>query len=65
MPCGATRPREKEAEHVVSASPSKLARLYPPHYAGIQAIEAHGHEEIGAELIPEEVNEELFAGSWE
>ena len=50
---------------MVSASPSKLARLYPPHYAGIQAIEAHGHEEIGAELIPEEVNEELFAGSWE
>ena len=36
--------------------------MYPPHYAGTQAIEAHGDEELGADLIPDEINEELFAG---
>ena len=57
----ATRSRE-EGEEMAVSSPTKVARLYPPHYAGIQAIEAHGDEEVGQELIPEEINEELFAG---
>ena len=30
--------------------------------AGIQAIEAHGDEELGTDLIPDEINEDLFAG---
>ena len=52
----ATRPAEHEAE----GSPSgKIARLYPPHYAGIQSVEAHGDEELGLEHIPEEMNEEM------
>ena len=51
-----TRPAEHEAE----GSPSgKIARLYPPHYAGIQSVEVHGDEEMGLEHIPEEMNEEM------
>lgn len=41
-----TRPREGEEERMVSSSPSKIPRLYPPQYAGIQAIEAHVDEEM-------------------
>ena len=64
MPTSApgTRPREEEGERTMPRSPSKMARLYPPHYAGIQSVEAHGDEEVGQDLIPEEVNEEMFAG---
>ena len=58
----AVEPRGEGGEMMASSSPSNLARLYPPHYAGIQAIEAHGDEEVGQDLIPEEVNEEMFAG---
>ena len=51
-----TRPAEHEAE----GSPSgKIAKLYPPHYAGIQSVEAHGDEELGLEHIPEEMSEEM------
>ena len=42
--------REREAEEgnarVVASSPSKIQRLYPPQYAGVQSIEAHGDEEM-------------------
>ena len=61
-PRGVVRTAEEDEEVTASASPSKLSRLYPPHYAGIQAIEAHGDEELGTDLIPDEINEELFAG---
>ena len=47
---------------MASSSPTKIPRLYPPQYAGIQAIEAHGDEEINDELIPEALTEEFFAG---
>ena len=57
-----TRLREEDGERLRPESPSKVARLYPPHYAGIQSVEAHGDEEVGQDLIPEEVNEEMFAG---
>ena len=57
-----TRAREVEEDKITSASPSKIPRLYPPHYAGIQAIEAHGDEEMDDNLIPEELTEDLFAG---
>ena len=35
-------------------------RLYPPHYAGIDAIglEPHGDEEVDMELMPDELIEE-------
>ena len=56
------RTAEEDEEVTASASPSKLSRLYPPHYAGVQAIEAHGDEELGTDLIPDEINDELFAG---
>ena len=56
-----TRPRENE-EQMGSASPSKIPRLYPPQYAGIQAIEAHGDEEMNDELVPDALTEEFFAG---
>ena len=59
---GVVRAAEGGEEIAASASPSKMSRLYPPHYAGIQAIEAHGDEELGTDLIPDELNEELFAG---
>ena len=61
-PRGMVRTAEGDEEIIANASPSKLSRLYPPHYAGIQAIEAHGDEELGTDLIPDEINEELFAG---
>ena len=57
-----TRSRDEDGDQAVPDSPSKVARLYPPHYAGIQSIEAHGDEEVGQDMIPEEVNEEMFAG---
>ena len=47
---------------MASALPNKTSRLYPPHYASIQAIEALGDEELGTDLILVEINEELFAG---
>ena len=53
---GSTRPAEHEAEGTPSG---KIARLYPPHYAGIQSVEVHGDEELGLEHIPEEMNEEM------
>ena len=53
---------EEDAGTVVSASPNQLARSYPPHYAGIQAVGAHGDEETENSFILEEINEELFAG---
>ena len=39
-------------------------RLYPPHYAGIDAIglEPHGDEEVDMELMPDEVIEEQLMG---
>ena len=43
----AVEPRGEGGEMMASSSPSNLTRLYPPHYAGIQAIEAHGDEEVG------------------
>ena len=57
-----TRPREGEEETMANSSPSKIPRLYPPQYAGIQAVEAHGDEEMDDELIPEALNEEFFTG---
>lgn len=42
----ASRPREEGPELSPAASPAKVARLYPPHFAGIQAIEVHGDEEF-------------------
>ena len=36
-----------------------MARLYPPHFAGIQAVEVHGDEEFDYDMVPEETNEEL------
>lgn len=49
----------RKAENAVEGSPSaKTARLYPPHYAGIESIEAHGDEEAGLEYMPEEINDE-------
>lgn len=51
----------READAVVEGSPSaKKSRLYPPRYAGIEAIEAHGDEEAGLDYMPEEVTEELM-----
>ena len=41
-----------------SASPS--SQLYPPYYAGLNRIEAHGDEEVGIEWIPDELLEEEF-----
>ena len=41
-----------------SASPS--SQLYPPYYAGLNRIEAHGDEEFGIEWIPDELLEEEF-----
>ena len=61
-PRGVVRTAEESGEVTASASPNKSSRLYPPHYAGIQAIEAHGDEELGTDLIADEINEELFAG---
>ena len=55
----ATRPRDEEAQASPSASPAKMARLYPPHFARIQAVEAHGDEEFDRDMVPEEANEEL------
>ena len=50
-PRGVVRTAEEGGEAMASASPNKSSRLYRPHYAGIQAIEAHGDEELGADLI--------------
>lgn len=50
----------RPADHEAEGSPGgKMARLYPPHYAGIQSIEVHGDEEVNVEYVPEETNEEL------
>lgn len=59
MPSSASRPREEGPELLPSASPTKIARRYPPHCAGIQAIEVHGDEEFDWSMVPEEVSEEL------
>ena len=53
-PRGVVRTAEESEEVMASASPNKSSRLYPPHNARIQAIEA-------TDLIPDEINEELFA----
>lgn len=49
---------EAHLEASLSASPS--SQLYPPYYAGLNRIEAHGDEEVGNEWIPEELLEEEF-----
>ena len=59
MASNASRPRDEGTETHPAASPTKMARLYPPHFAGIQSIEAHGDEEFDYEMVPEEVTEEL------
>ena len=49
----------KETEHEPEGSPSaKKSRLYPPHYAGIEAVEVHGDEEAGLDYMPEDITEE-------
>ena len=49
----------KEVEHEAEGSPSmKKSRLYPPHYAGIEAVEVHGDEEAGLDYMPEDITEE-------
>ena len=58
-PSNNTRPRDEEAQMSPSSSPAKVARLYPPHFAGIQAVEVHGDEEFDYAMVPEEVIEEL------
>ena len=61
QPSGIVREREAvEDDRTIPTSPSKIPRLYPPQYAGVQAIEAHGDEEMGDEWIPEELTEELL-----
>ena len=49
-----------EQEKPGRSSPSKIPRLYPPEYAGVQSIEAHGDEEMGDEWIPTDLTEELL-----
>ena len=46
-----------------------VEHLYPPHYAGIEAVgayvkEPHGDEEMDPELLPEEILEEQYLGSY-
>ena len=61
LPSGVVRERKAESqEGLPTSSPSKIPRLYPPQYAGVQAIEAHGDEEMEDELIPTELTEELL-----
>ena len=49
----------RESDSAVEGSPSaKKSGLYPPHYAGIEAVEAHGDEEAGLDYMLEEVTEE-------
>ena len=54
-----------EPMRTLEASPrgSPSSRLYPPTYAGVNAVnvEIHGDEEIDLELIPNEVEEDFFA----
>lgn len=45
--------RTRPADHTTEGSPGgKMARLRPPHDAGVQGIEVHGDEETGFEHIP-------------
>ena len=61
QPSGIVREREAdEHDRTATSSPSKIPRLYPPQYAGVQSIEAHGDEEMGDEWIPEDLTEELL-----
>ena len=61
LPSGIVRERETDGhEGPATSSPSKIARLYPPQYAGVQSIEAHGDEEMGDEWIPADLTEELL-----
>ena len=59
-----SRPLEADASMPeLEASPraapsSSMGRLYPPHYAGVDMIEAHGDEEVDNELIPDDVLED-------
>ena len=57
LPPGATH-SGPQLEASPSASPSN--QLYPPYYAGLNRIEAHGDEEVGIEWIPAELLEEEF-----
>ena len=44
------------------ASTTSSGPLYPPHFAGVNAVEAHGDEEVGVDYIPEDVMEEEMWG---
>ena len=45
-------------ETSTQASPTSSGPLYPPHFAGVNVVEAHGDEEVGVDYIPEDVMEE-------
>ena len=48
-------------------SPSNREHLYPPGYAGVNAVsmEVHGDDEVDWNLIPDEVEEEFIYGGEE
>ena len=63
VPASPEAPMESApTERSTQASPASSGPLYPPHFAGLNAVEAHGDEEVGADYIPEDVMEEEIWG---